>query len=77
MSYIKGLFHGLGTLLTGMKVTGREFFTKKVTEQYPENRKTTLHVAQRHRGRLVFKRNEDEAKARYEHLLKLIEMYDD
>ncbi len=34
-SYIKGLFHGLGTLLTGMKVTGREFFTKKVTEQYP------------------------------------------
>ena len=58
-SYIKGLFHGLGTLLTGMKVTGREFFTKKVTEQYPENRKTTLHVAQRHRGRLVFKRNED------------------
>ena len=36
-SYIKGLFHGLGTLLTGMKVTGREFFTKKVTEQYPEN----------------------------------------
>ena len=39
-SYIKGLFHGLGTLLTGMKVTGREFFTKKVTEQYPENRAT-------------------------------------
>ena len=25
-SYIKGLFHGLGTLLTGMKVTGQEFF---------------------------------------------------
>ena len=39
-SYIKGLFHGLGTLLTGMKVTGQEFFTKKVTEQYPENRAT-------------------------------------
>ena len=30
-NYIKGLFHGLGTLLTGMKVTGREFFTPKVT----------------------------------------------
>ena len=28
-SYIKGLFHGLGTLLTGLKVTGREFFTPK------------------------------------------------
>ena len=39
-NYIKGLFHGLGTLLTGMKVTGREFFTPKVTEQYPENRAT-------------------------------------
>ena len=23
-SYIKGLLHGIGTLLTGMKVTGRE-----------------------------------------------------
>ena len=39
-SYIKGLFHGLGTLLTGLKVTGREFFTPKITEQYPENRAT-------------------------------------
>ena len=37
-SYIKGLFRGVGSLLTGLKVTGREFFTKKVTEQYPENR---------------------------------------
>ena len=31
-SYIKGLFHGLGTLLTGMKVTGREF--KKLPERF-------------------------------------------
>ena len=31
----------------------------KSTEQYPENRKTTLHVAKRHRGRLVFKRDDD------------------
>lgn len=38
-SYIKGFFHGLGSLLTGLKVTGREFFTPKVTEQYPENRR--------------------------------------
>ena len=28
------------------------------------------------RAEVLFKRNEDEAKARYEHLLKLIEMYD-
>ena len=34
--------HGIGTLLTGMKVTGREFFTKKVTEQYPDNRDTLV-----------------------------------
>lgn len=30
-SYIGGLLHGIGTLLTGMKITGREFFTPKVT----------------------------------------------
>lgn len=35
-NYIKGLIHGVGSLLTGLKVTGREFFTPKVTEQYPE-----------------------------------------
>ena len=28
------------------------------------------------RADVLFKRNEDEAKARYEHLLKLIDMYD-
>ena len=39
-NYIKGLFHGIGTLLTGMKVTWKEYFTKKITEQYPENRAT-------------------------------------
>ena len=51
-SYIKGLLHGIGTLLTGMKVTGREFFTPKVTEQYPENR-ATLKISPRFRGRLM------------------------
>ena len=50
-SYLGGLIHGISTLLTGMKVTGREFFTKKVTEQYPENRKT-LEISNRFRGRL-------------------------
>ncbi len=50
-SYLGGLFHGISTLLTGMKVTGREFFTPKVTEQYPENR-ATLKISPRFRGRL-------------------------
>ena len=58
-SYFGELGHGVKTLLTGMKITWKEyfkdFFTNKSTEQYPENRKTTLHVAKRHRGRLVFK----------------------
>ena len=62
-TYFGELGHGLKTLAVGMKTTWKEyfkdFFTNKSTEQYPENRKTTLHVASRHRGRLVFKRNED------------------
>ena len=41
-----------------MKVTLKEFFTPKVTECYPENRKT-LHVAQRHRGRLIMPIDEE------------------
>lgn len=39
-NYIKGLFNGIGSLLTGLKVTWKEYFTKKITEQYPENRAT-------------------------------------
>ena len=50
--YFGKLFHGIGTLLTGFKVTGKEFFTKKVTEEYPDNR-DTLEISPRFRGRLV------------------------
>ena len=57
-TYLGGLMHGIGTLLTGMKVTGREFFTKKVTEQYPENR-NTLEIYPRFRGRLVMPIDEE------------------
>ncbi|MGN0283031.1 MAG: NuoI/complex I 23 kDa subunit family protein [Prevotella sp.] len=60
-SYFGGIAEGLKTLATGMKITWKEYFTPKSTEQYPENRKTTLHVAKRHRGRLVMLRNEDGA----------------
>lgn len=52
-SYFGGIKFGLKSLLTGFGVTFREYLTKKVTEQYPENRKTTLHVSPRHRGRLI------------------------
>lgn len=50
-SYLGGLVHGVKTLLTGMKVTATEFFTKKTTEQYPENR-ATLKMFDRFRGTL-------------------------
>ena len=60
-SYFGGIVEGMKTLAIGMKVTLKEYFTPKSTEQYPENRKTTLHVAKRHRGRLVFKRTDDGA----------------
>lgn len=52
-SYFGEIKFGLKSLLTGLGVTFREYLTKKVTEQYPENRKTTLHVSPRHRGRLI------------------------
>ena len=52
-SYFGGIRDGLKSLATGLGVTFREYLTKKVTEQYPENRKTTLHVSPRHRGRLI------------------------
>ena len=62
-SYFSEIGHAVKTLAVGMKTTikeyGKDYWTNKSTEQYPENRKTTLHVASRHRGRLVFKRNED------------------
>ncbi|MCI6161479.1 MAG: NADH-quinone oxidoreductase subunit I, partial [Prevotella sp.] len=54
-SYFGGICNAVKSLTTGMKVTFKEYLTPKSTEQYPENRKTTLHVAKRHRGRLVFK----------------------
>ena len=51
-SYFGGIRDAVKTLATGLKITMKEYFTPKSTEQYPENRKTTLHVAKRHRGRL-------------------------
>ena len=56
--YITSFFKGLFSLLTGMKVTLREFFTKKTTEQYPENR-ATLKMFDRFRGELVMPHDEN------------------
>lgn len=50
--YIGSLLHGIKSLLTGFGVTGREFFKKKVTEEYPDNR-DTLQISPRFRGRLT------------------------
>lgn len=37
--YFSSLGSGILSLLKGMKVTGKEFVTPKITECYPENRK--------------------------------------
>ena len=57
MSSVKEYFTGLGkgvvSLLKGMEVTGKEFVTKKVTEEYPDNR-DNLPIGERFRGTLEF-----------------------
>ena len=45
-SYFGEIGAAMKTLAVGMKTTWKEYFTPKSTEQYPENRKTTLHVAE-------------------------------
>lgn len=57
-SYIGGIIHGLKTLAIGMKVTFVEFFTKKTTEEYPENR-DTLVLADCFRGTLIMPLDEN------------------
>ncbi len=52
--YFKGVGEGVKSLLTGMKVTGKELVTPKVTEQYPENR-DTLAIPERFRAELTLK----------------------
>lgn len=56
--YFKGLFEGIGSLLTGMSVTIKELFTKKLTEQYPENR-ATLVMEERFKGELEMPHDEN------------------
>ena len=51
--YIKGFGSGVKSLLIGMRTSMKVFWQPKVTEQYPENRHTTLHIPERHRAMLV------------------------
>lgn len=56
-NYIQGLFCGVKSLCVGLKTTMKEFFTKKITEQYPENR-DELQMFDRFRGALTMPHNE-------------------
>lgn len=57
-NYFQGLFGGMKTLCIGLKTTMRELFTKKITEQYPENRKE-LKMFDRFRGSLTMPHNDN------------------
>jgi len=52
--YFTDIFRGVGSLLTGMSVTGKYFFSPRaiVTQQYPENRKT-LQMFERFKGEVI------------------------
>jgi len=53
-NYIAEIFNAVWTLLTGMKVTAKYFFTpwNNVTQQYPENR-NKLVMFERFRGEVI------------------------
>lgn len=55
-NYFAGLASGVKSLAVGLKTTMRELFTKKITEQYPENR-DTLQMFDRFRGSLTMPHN--------------------
>lgn len=57
-TYIGGLLGGIKTLCIGLKTSMREFFTPKITEQYPENR-GELKMLDRFRGSLIMPHNEN------------------
>lgn len=62
INYVAGIFRGIYSLATGMMVTLKELFTKKVTEQYPENR-ATLEISERFRGELVMPHDQNNEHA--------------
>jgi NADH-quinone oxidoreductase subunit I len=62
INYVTGILKGIYSLGSGMVVTIKEFFVKKVTEQYPENR-DTLIISDRFRGELVMPHDENNEHA--------------
>ncbi len=64
VEYIKDIFKGVKSLLTGMKVTGYYFTHPKeiITEQYPDNRET-LVLADRFKGEVVMIHDENNEHA--------------
>lgn len=57
--YLKGYVGGVKSLLVGMRTSMKVFCQKIITEQYPENRHTTLHIPERHRAMLVMPVDEE------------------
>lgn len=59
IKYFTDIFHGVWTLLVGMKVTGSYFFRPWtiITQKYPENRKK-LVMTPRFKGEVVMPHNE-------------------
>lgn len=57
-TYLGLVFGAIKTLLVGMKTSIKVYFRKKVTEQYPENRKE-LKMFDRFRGTLTMPHNEN------------------
>ncbi len=57
-NYFSKIFNAVVSLGTGLKVTGKEFFTKKVTEEYPDNR-DTLVISERFAGTLEMPHDEN------------------
>ena len=57
-TYLGGLMQGITSLAIGMKTSIKVYFRKKVTEQYPENRKE-LKMFDRFRGSLIMPHNEN------------------
>jgi NADH-quinone oxidoreductase subunit I len=57
--YFKGLFHGIHTLIKGMMITGKYFFSpgEIVTQKYPDNRKN-LKMYDRFKGEVIMPHND-------------------
>src|SRR6478735_2600928 len=62
--YISDIYYGVKSLLKGMRRTGYYFTHHKeiITQQYPDNRET-LNLAERFRGEVVMKHDENNEHA--------------